>query len=208
MQVARLEAARIGALVVLRNERILRAQKAQVLKKRQRRQHKLRESPRAGFRALVLERCSSGARRHEFHAAIAIHQRLEVNFPVLQILNLVKKDVERRALGALKRPLKAAHQRLQALPEERRRLQRHIENVAPGNAVAQQRINGVEHHDRLAHASRPQQQQGALRPVTADHAGEGRKVRAARERLVVTLDTAAHNPPRVFFPQTVVDFLI
>ena len=61
--------------------------------KREWRKEKIRKTSGARFNALQPQGDSRGTRSDRFHQRKGIHQCLKMDFPILQILNLIKKDI-------------------------------------------------------------------------------------------------------------------
>ena len=179
---------------------VLQAAQAQVLGERQRRQQKIREAAGAGFLALPLQRRARGTRSDEAAGRILIGQDLEVNFPVLQVLDLVE-DHHAAVAGAASSLLPIQMQQaLQWLAVIDRRVQRRVENSVRRKPARDQLPHQLQQQHGLADAARAHQDHAAAHPPLPRQREQRREI-LARPRKIRNRVDARVRPPRIVLQQ-------
>ena len=124
-----------------------------------------------------------------------IDQRFQMYFPILDVLDFVEEHPQLPIRGVPVLLDEQAHQTFQRATRIQRRIQGKLQDMRPRNALIEQRLNGLRQHDRLADASRSDQND---RPVHAQFTYQfckWLKVRASRPATAFRLDAVACDPP-------------
>jgi hypothetical protein len=99
-----------------------------------------------------------------------------VDFPVLQVLDLVEQHPQASLWWMAMQVDEQAQQALERVPRVQRRVDRQEEQLHAGHAVLQQTLQELLEHDGLADPARPDQDHGTPHGSLGNQAQEAREV--------------------------------
>src|SRR5581483_617206 len=132
-----------------------------------------------------------------------------MDFPVLQVLNLIEKHVEWRTRRPFEHLLKAAYQGLDGQARVDRRLEREIQNVSTADVrFVHEPLDGVKDHDCLSHTSRSEEYHGTVHAPFVHQSRKTGQIGPSRKRPIFRVDPLPSLPPGIIQPKPKFYFFI